>query len=528
MSNWLAEWFGAGLFVPHGYCFAWSPGLLNLFVVANTAICAAYFSIPFFLIRLVRMRSDLRVGKMLWLFAAFIFLCGLTHLLDIITIWYPLYWLSGWVDLATGSISAGTAVMLWRILPRVVSLPSAAQLADANDKLSNQMTAYREQAEALRASEDRYRELTESLDLKIRSRTAELADANNRLQREVEERERAQYELELTNRKLELTLRQQAARSNDMEQLNRMGDLLLSCVSMSELSMVLSNFAAGYLEAGQGAIYLIDSQDDIASVSTSWGELPEVERVIPVSSCWALRRGQVHPADPLQLGLRCQHVSDEAEHCCVPLIAGGETLGLLHLRQQHEHQDPAFLEGVAKRVALAMIGLRMREALFDEATHDPLTGLHNRRHLDEEMREAERRARRTNRPVGVMMLDIDHFKRINDSYGHEVGDTVLREVAERLRTSLRSGDVAVRYGGEEFTVLLAGASLQVTRQRAEHFREVVEALQIPYRDGVIRITLSVGIAAFPESAEHLSDALSLADQALYAAKHAGRNRVACC
>ncbi|MBV8467376.1 MAG: diguanylate cyclase [Burkholderiales bacterium] len=526
MSNVFSQLFGAGAFVPHGYCFAWSPGLLNLFVVANSAICLAYFSLPIFLITLSRRRPDMRAGKMLWMFAAFIFLCGLTHLLDIITIWYPLYWLTGWVELATGVISIGTAVLLWRTLPRLIALPSTSQLADANRKLSEQMDAYRSQEAALRASEERYRELSESLDIKVRSRTAELADANNRLQREIDDRERTQYELELSNRKLEQALRQQAARSNDMEQLNRMGDLLQSCVAMTELTQVLSSFAAGYLDAAMGAIYVIDSQDDIATVTASWGDLPEVERVIPTASCWGLRRGQIHPADQLQQGLVCQHVSDGSEHCCIPLIANGETLGLLHLRRQHEHHDLAFLDGVAKRAALAMIGMRTREALFNDATHDPLTGLFNRRHLDEELHEAERRARRSNRPVGVMMLDIDHFKLINDTYGHEVGDTVLREVAECLRAGLRSGDVACRYGGEEFTVLLAGANLQVTQQRAEHFRQIVEGMTIPYRDVIIRITLSVGIAAFPESADHIGQVLSLADQALYSAKHGGRNRVA--
>ncbi|GAB3268050.1 sensor domain-containing diguanylate cyclase [Chitinimonas naiadis] len=526
MLDGLTQLFTSQGFIPHGYCFAWSSSLLWTYVFANAAIGLAYFSIPLALVVLIRRRKDLRFNRMASMFAAFILACGTTHFLDIITIWQPLYWLDTWGRVVTATISLVTAIVLWRSIPSILAIPSPRQLADANIQLSEEIAVRKDKETELKHSEEQLRLLSENLEAKVIERTAELADANARLQAEVTDRQRMQNELQVLNRKLEESLRQQAAHSNEMEQLNKMGDLMQSCVSVQELTQVMCNFSAGYLEAPAGAVYLLDEEAGLAAMESQWGAMPEVEKVFPPAGCWALRRGQIHPTDPLQQNLHCQHVSDDSNHVCIPLIGNGETLGLLHLRNPRGLHDQAFLDGVAKRAALALVSLKAREALFNEATHDPLTNLYNRRYLDGAMDDAEKRARRGNRSVGLMMLDLDHFKSVNDTYGHEVGDQVLREFAAQLRTSLRSGDVACRYGGEEFTVLLNGASLAATRQRAEQFRQAVEKIRIPYQNKVLTLTVSIGIAAFPEDGHTLSDVLHAADEALYFAKHHGRNRVA--
>ncbi len=513
-------------FIPHGYCFAWSPGLLWTMVFSDAAIGIAYFSIPLALVTIARKRADLHFNQVMLLFAAFILACGTTHFLDLISIWYPIYWVDAWARVFTAVISLFTAYALWRLIPRVLALPSPRQLTEANLKLSEEIAARKDKELELKTSEERLRQLSDNLEAMVAERTAQLAETNARLQGEVADRQRMQTELQVVNRKLEESLRQQAARSTEIEQLNKMGDLMQSCVSVNELAQVLSNFSAGYLEAATGAIYLMDEEAGLVTEESSWGNLPEVEKSFPPGSCWALRRGQIHPADPLQQNLHCQHVSDHSDHVCVPLIGNGETLGLLHLRHPRGLHDPAFLDGVAKRAALALVSLKTREALFNEATHDPLTGLYNRRYLDGALEESERRSRRNNRTVGLMMLDLDHFKMINDTYGHEVGDEVLRTFAGLLKGSLRAGDIACRYGGEEFTILLSGATLNATRQRAEQLRQQVEQLRVPYRDKQLALTVSIGIAVFPEHGHHLDDVLHAADAALYDAKHAGRNRVA--
>lgn len=525
MLDGLTQLFASQGFIPHGYCFAWSPSLLWTYVIANAVIGLAYFSIPLALVVLIRRRPELRFNSVVAMFAAFILACGSTHFLDIITIWQPIYWLDTWARVLTGAISLLTAIVLWRLIPKVLAIPSPKQLSEANLKLSEEIAVRKDKEQELTRSEEQLRELYSNLETNVQERTAELAEANARLQAEVTDRQRMQNELQILNRKLEESVRQQASHANEMEQLNKMGDLMQSCVSVQELTQVLGNFAAGYLEAPSGGIYLLDEEAGLAAIECQWGPLPEVEKVFPPSGCWALRRGQIHPTDPLQQHLHCQHVSDDADHICIPLIGNGETLGLLHLREPRGLHAPAFLEGVAKRAALALVSLKAREALFNEATHDPLTNLYNRRYLDTALDDAEKRARRSGRTVGLMMLDLDHFKSVNDNYGHEVGDQVLREFAAQLRASLRAGDVACRYGGEEFTVLLNGASLQTTRQRAEQFRQAVEKIRIPYKDKVLTLTVSVGIAAYPEDGASLHEILQAADRALYGAKHSGRNKV---
>lgn len=526
MVDWFTHAFSGSGFTPHGVCIAWSPTLLWLLVLSNLAIVVAYWTIPIALWRIAKHRADIRFSGVLLMFAAFIFACGATHLLDIVSLWWPVYWLDGWIGAATGVISLATVAVLWKIIPIVQQLPSPQQLSEANIKLSEEIQTRREKEDALLDSEDRYRELSGGLEKIVAERTAELAEANRRLQREVEEREHMQHELRELNHRLEEALQQQAEHSNEMVQLNRVGDLMQSCVSVAELTQVLSTFASGFLNAPRGAVYLTDAATDgMVALEAEWGKLPEVEHSFPANACWALRRGLLHPSDNLQRALHCQHVSDDSDHVCVPLIGNGETLGMLHLREPGQAFDPAFLDGVAKRAALALISLRMRDALFDEATHDPLTGLYNRRHLDNALGETERRARRSNRSVGVMMLDLDHFKAVNDQYGHDVGDVVLKAFADKLRACLRGGDIPCRYGGEEFIVLLSGASLAATSQRAEQFRAALAQMTIQHRGIDISVTTSIGIGAFPECGPHLSAIIKAADLALYAAKHAGRNRV---
>jgi diguanylate cyclase (GGDEF)-like protein len=157
---------------------------------------------------------------------------------------------------------------------------------------------------------------------------------------------------------------------------------------------------------------------------------------------------------------------------------------------------------------------------------DPLTGLFNRRYVDETMGRELPRARRLRQSIGIIVLDLDHFKQLNDTYGHDAGDHVLQRVGELLRTAIRSGDIPCRFGGEEFGVILPGASLDNARHRAEAIRAAFSAMTLEF-DGIrlSSLTLSAGVAALSPHDEDWARALRLADKALYTAKQAGRNRV---
>jgi diguanylate cyclase (GGDEF)-like protein len=164
--------------------------------------------------------------------------------------------------------------------------------------------------------------------------------------------------------------------------------------------------------------------------------------------------------------------------------------------------------------------------LQQQAIHDPLTGLYNRRYLDETMPRELHRAERTGQPVGVIMLDVDHFKRFNDTYGHDAGDTLLRAVGTFLQQHTRGDDIACRYGGEEFTLVLPGASLAATQQRAKELRAGIQHLGVEHQGQPLgTVTASLGIAVFHAHGTTADSLIRAADQALYHAKRGGRNRV---
>src|SRR5262245_33006204 len=160
-----------------------------------------------------------------------------------------------------------------------------------------------------------------------------------------------------------------------------------------------------------------------------------------------------------------------------------------------------------------------------QAMRDPLTSLYNRRQLEESLHREVLRARRLGAPVGVMAIDVDHFKRVNDTLGHEVGDGALRGVAEVLASCVREEDIACRAGGEEFVIILPGTGKTALKSRAEAVRRTIERASIPAGEGTLKLTVSIGLASFPAYGDTGQAVLRAADGALYKAKAAGRNRV---
>ena len=181
---------------------------------------------------------------------------------------------------------------------------------------------------------------------------------------------------------------------------------------------------------------------------------------------------------------------------------------------------------VAEQIALALSNLKLRETLRQQSVRDPLTGLYNRRFLEETLDRELARLERKNLPLSLIMIDVDNFKNFNDTFGHEAGDAVLRDLGGILQRHVRGGDIACRYGGEEFTIVLPEASLEIGRQRAEMLREAVHELRLVH-DGksLGAVTLSLGVACFPEHGRRREHLLQAADAALYEAKNGGRNRV---
>jgi diguanylate cyclase len=191
-------------------------------------------------------------------------------------------------------------------------------------------------------------------------------------------------------------------------------------------------------------------------------------------------------------------------------------------RKQAEEE----LKKANEQLRLRMIQVEQLQAeLRDQALHDPLTGLYNRRYLDESLEREIIRAERENNPLSVIVLDIDHFKKINDSYGHRVGDQFLVKIARLLENSTRGSDLVYRHGGEEFLLVLPGANADSARQRAEEIRQKCLETVIRYHGEELNLTISFGLAAFPAHGTTAEEIITKADKALYVSKETGRNRV---
>ena len=213
---------------------------------------------------------------------------------------------------------------------------------------------------------------------------------------------------------------------------------------------------------------------------------------------------------------------------CQPLIAQGEVMGILHLVASSPIEEDLRRRAgvVVEQMSMALANLGLREKLRNQSIRDPLTGLFNRRYLEETLERELRRALRLGEPLGLLMIDVDHFKQFNDLHGHEAGDCVLREVAATLRRATRASDVASRMGGEEMVILLPGADLLQAERKADQLRDQVSQLEIIQLGNTLgHVTISVGVSVLPDHGEGGAELLRIADSAMYRSKRDGRNRV---
>ena len=245
--------------------------------------------------------------------------------------------------------------------------------------------------------------------------------------------------------------------------------------------------------------------------------------------CWALRRGQAYVAGRDQPAL-VKHVPERAPTTtmCLPLLGHGDFIGVFHLASPREvdgdlrRRPTRFCE----QLSLTLANLQLREMLRVQSIRNPLTGLLNRRYTEETLERELRRSMRTQESLGVLMIDVDHFKKFNDTFGHEAGNLVLRELAGVLKARTRASDVASRMGGEEMVVILPGPDLEASRIKAEILREGVSHLKLKHLGNLLGpVTISVGVASFPEHGQANDELFRAADTALYCAKHDGRNCV---
>jgi diguanylate cyclase (GGDEF)-like protein/PAS domain S-box-containing protein len=338
------------------------------------------------------------------------------------------------------------------------------------------------------------------------------------------------------------TLEQMATMVRELEshhqlslRINRLNDLLQSCRTEAEAYEVITLSLAEIFPASSGCLAVVTSHDRELRRVSSWGTTPGSNlETFALDDCWALRRGEMHQSGLVAGELNCKHFDPLPAHgyLCLPLVVRGETLALLNLEHPAEASPETLrhlretAHAVAETIKLSLSNLRLRVALEERATHDALTGLFNRRYLDETLPRELHRNQRTKGKLTVAMLDIDHFKKFNDQLGHEAGDLVLRHIGELLQANLRKSDIGCRYGGEELLVILPESSAEDAHEHLADICDKIRHMRVNYRGGLLPpVTVSVGIACTSSSLFDVAHLLRAADEALYAAKQAGRDRI---
>lgn len=353
--------------------------------------------------------------------------------------------------------------------------------------------------------------------------------------RDITKRVREHIELEESYEKLTSSLKALECKNEQITLMIDMSDMMLATNSLDELSSILGKYAKQLLPFSNGYLYVMHPSKNYLEKISSWGTPTSQETIFSPEQCWAIRLGRPYKIVNSNQDLLCEHfhLTEDATSAimCVPLTAHNDIYGLLYIETTKElfilnPDQQLLITAFSELTALALANVRLRENLRHQSIRDPLTGLYNRRFLEDGLLKQKLRAKQDKTLFAVLMLDLDHFKKINDTFGHDAGDAVLKEIGEILEQATKPGDIASRYGGEEFMLLFHDIDLEQAKLRAEQIRLAVSKLQIKYGAQLIGpITISVGIAIYPLDSDDIEKLIELADKALYAAKKQGRNTV---
>ncbi|MCW6036308.1 PAS domain-containing protein [Spirulina subsalsa FACHB-351] len=350
-----------------------------------------------------------------------------------------------------------------------------------------------------------------------------------------EELQHAYTHLEATNHRLEISLKTLEQRNHEQAITSQMLEFLQACSTSLEAYPATAEFLKVLFPHCFGSIFLPQANNKALEAVSIFGDLSPTQSTINTQDCWALLRGKTHYASHHQPGLFCRHVDQTSRPTatlCIPMMVQGVAIGLFYLCTQDsaeiEPEKQQLAQTVSEQIALAISNLQLRETLQNQSICDPLTGLFNRRYLEQSLQQNLQTAELKEQPVSLIMIDVDHFKQFNDTYGHDAGDFVLQTLAEFLQKQVRESDIVCRYGGEEFTLILPNVSLELAYERAELLRKRIKKLPLNYQGKNLgQLSFSAGLATFPEQGDTVQSLIRRADEALYDAKRQGRDRVIC-
>lgn len=311
--------------------------------------------------------------------------------------------------------------------------------------------------------------------------------------------------------------------------LARMTQRLQGCDTRDSILKVITLFVPQIIPDMGGRLYMLDRRANRMVCATHWLSPSDDETPFTPDACWALKRGQLHSPTRDNVDIPCEHLPPEiaGRAICVPLIAQNNIIGLLTFENHVVEKEPpyTYLELIAETLALALANQKLRDTLTERAMFDSLTGLHNRYHLEETLRTLISRVEAKKSVLSCLMIDIDYFKRLNDTYGHEAGDKAIRETAHSIQRTLSESAIAFRYGGEEFLVILPDTDEDEASAIASRILVAVATQPMIYESHDIGpISVSIGLATWPVHAR-ADNLIRTADLALYLAKERGRGQI---
>jgi diguanylate cyclase (GGDEF)-like protein len=318
---------------------------------------------------------------------------------------------------------------------------------------------------------------------------------------------------------------------------NKLGDLISFSATEDELVQAAVKAIRRLTGVTHGDVQLANASQNRLIVAGTWGDggltTGHVVALDRIDRCPGIRRASAFLMRDVSddLAVRCPaHPTPAGAVACVPMMALGQVVGVIHLDAPEGHldaEDVAVVARVAEQIAIALANTRLMRTLEGLAMTDSLTGLHNARFFDSFLEQQLAAAERDDAPLALIMMDIDHFKKFNDTHGHPAGDEALRAFGRVVKSVMRASDVVARYGGEEFIVALPGSTQEEARRVAEKLRQAVEEMVVEIGPGRhARATISLGVVGTDQKHLDQKGLVAMADAALYRAKEGGRNQVA--
>lgn len=315
--------------------------------------------------------------------------------------------------------------------------------------------------------------------------------------------------------------------TSHIELLTELAELLAKCISEKEVCEISGKYINQMYPEFSGDIYVLSEKGDCFEVQESWGNVAKTQKIFSKKDCFAVRYGRMYQNSAEV----CKHCHQEVGfYLCIPFMDQKEVFGLLHLERESKEplseveQNKVFR--IASDIALTLVNLKLKNSLKKQATHDLLTGLFNRQYLQDYLEMEFYRVKRKKLELFIILLDIDNFKQFNDNFGHEMGDAILREIGVFLTSNVRGNDIACRYGGEEFIIVMSEITRDIVQKRAELLREGFKELAILSHNKQLKgITISLGVASYPQNGFSIDEVIDAADKAMYHAKELGRDQV---